>query len=297
MPRVVAMFEEANVKRFVAELHRLTGLPDNLIEQDVWQKLVLNRLYADEDAGRMLVFKGGTCITRTLLGYYRFSEDLDFSWKSREPKDFYKKFELERLAPLSESGVMPGKHYGTLGGRLMKWDLACGSGKLVLSVNFSSGPAFPIERRPVFSLETSERRKLSALFSGLCDAYYAELSVPCYSAEEIICEKIAAVFTRRDLAKPRDIVDLFYLGRKSDLRAICAERKAVLKIGAMVRSTPAYTRIFEQRRKNIAVYLSQLAAEAFLERIYISPPKKDEFDRFFSSVLIPLFEGFAAELR
>lgn len=292
------MFEEANVKRFVAELHRLTGLPDNLIEQDVWQKLVLNHLYTHNDAARLLIFKGGTCITRTLLGYYRFSEDLDFSWKSRESKVFYKKFEREHLVPLSEIGVMTGKHYGTLGGRLMKWDLACGGGKLVLSTNFSSELSFPIEHRPIFSLEAGEpeRRRLSALFSELYAAYCLELNVPCYSAEEIVCEKIAAVFTRHEFAKPRDLVDLFYLGRKLDLPAICAQRKAVLKISGLIRSASVYTRIFGQRKKNIAAYLRQLAAEALLEGIYIRPPKKDELDHFVSGVLVPLFERFAAEL-
>lgn len=73
------MVDETSLRRFVADLVRLTGHADTLIEKDVWQKLVLNHLYSNADARVNLIFKGGTCITRTLLGYYRFSEDLDFA--------------------------------------------------------------------------------------------------------------------------------------------------------------------------------------------------------------------------
>ncbi|MBI5635878.1 nucleotidyl transferase AbiEii/AbiGii toxin family protein [Candidatus Micrarchaeota archaeon] len=293
------MFEEINLQRFVAELSRLTGYSNNLVEKDVWQKLVLEKLYSSRELQDKLVFKGGTCITRTLFGYYRFSEDLDFVWTTRQSRAFYKTFSRLYLGPLSETGVTAGKHYGTFGGRLMKWDLICNSSKLVLSVNFSQELAFPIVHREVFSIKIgrNEGKKLSVLYPSIFSAYYARLVLPCYSPEEIACEKFAAILTRRDLAKPRDLIDLLHLKKSVDLHTISEDRKALGKITRLIKSAPAYSRIFGERKRNLPAYLKQLAEEALNEReIYIAPLNEAELRKFVESTLTPLLEKIVKEV-
>ncbi len=293
------MFEEINLKRFVAELSRLTGYSDNLVEKDVWQKLVLQKLYARRELQDKLVFKGGTCITRTLLGYYRFSEDLDFAWNTRQPRTFYETFSRHYLRPLSEIGVHAGKHYGTQGGRLMKWDLTCNSSKLVLSVNFSQELAFPIEHRELFSIKVgrNERKKLLVLYPDIFSAYYARLILPCHSPKEIACEKFTAILTRRYLTKPRDLLDLFHLKETVDLHALSQDKKSLNKISRLIKSAPAYASTFMERKKNLPAYLKQLAGEALNEReIYITPIDKTELHTFASGVLAPMLENIAKEV-
>lgn len=52
-----------------------TGFPARLIEKDYFCSLVLEYLTAADDS---LVFKGGTCLAKVHVGFYRLSEDLDF---------------------------------------------------------------------------------------------------------------------------------------------------------------------------------------------------------------------------
>ena len=62
-----------------------TGIGDkSLIEKDLFLHLLLYELSKDRFFKENLVFKGGTCLIKCYLGYYRFSEDLDFTSK----KDF-----------------------------------------------------------------------------------------------------------------------------------------------------------------------------------------------------------------
>ena len=51
-----------------------------LIEKDLYLQHLLVRLSKDTHFSENFVFKGGTCLIKCYLGYYRFSEDLDFSW-------------------------------------------------------------------------------------------------------------------------------------------------------------------------------------------------------------------------
>ena len=52
-----------------------TGFPSRLIEKDYFCTLLLSYLAANPCG---LVFKGGTCLSKVLAGFYRISEDLDF---------------------------------------------------------------------------------------------------------------------------------------------------------------------------------------------------------------------------
>ncbi len=292
------MFDENSMKRFVSELSQITGFPDNLMEKDVWQKLVLQKLYSDKEIQGKLVFKGGTCITRTLLGYYRFSEDLDFAWNARQSRTFHETFSRNYIEPLAGIGARAGRKYGTLGGRLMKWDLLCGSGKLVLSVNFSQELAFPAQDREVSTINVSadESRKLAAIYPDIFSAYCAKLIVPCYSPQEIACEKFAAILTRKDLAKPRDLVDLFHLGKTIDLRALSQEKKSVGKASGMIKSAPAYLSAFRERKKDVRAYLGRLVDGALLEsEIYIEHVDADELRQFASETLAPILEELVKE--
>ena len=49
----------------------------DIIEKDFHIHVLLDRISREEN----FVFKGGTCLMKGYLGYYRFSEDIDLAWK------------------------------------------------------------------------------------------------------------------------------------------------------------------------------------------------------------------------
>lgn len=62
------------------------SLPDTqkrLVEKDIILHEILSNLSNNEYFASNYLFKGGTCLVKTYLGYVRFSEDLDFTWKDQ----------------------------------------------------------------------------------------------------------------------------------------------------------------------------------------------------------------------
>lgn len=51
-----------------------------LIEKDLILHRILIELISNSHFAENYAFKGGTCLMKCYLGYYRFSEDLDFTW-------------------------------------------------------------------------------------------------------------------------------------------------------------------------------------------------------------------------
>lgn len=54
-----------------------TGFLPHLVEKDYFCSLILRSLYLDADD--LIIFKGGTLLNKVYMGFYRLSEDLDFS--------------------------------------------------------------------------------------------------------------------------------------------------------------------------------------------------------------------------
>ena len=65
-----------DLRAAVAFTAETTGFLPRLIEKDYFCSVVLEAL-AEADAG--LVFKGGTCLAKVHAGFFRMSEDLDFT--------------------------------------------------------------------------------------------------------------------------------------------------------------------------------------------------------------------------
>ena len=56
----------------------------DLIEKDIILHRILFELLLNKKFDSEYAFKGGTCLMKCHLGYYRFSEDLDFTWIDQE---------------------------------------------------------------------------------------------------------------------------------------------------------------------------------------------------------------------
>jgi predicted nucleotidyltransferase component of viral defense system len=53
-----------------------------IVEKDLYLHDLLSNLFSDQYFKENFLFKGGTCLVKCYLGYYRFSEDIDFTWKN-----------------------------------------------------------------------------------------------------------------------------------------------------------------------------------------------------------------------
>jgi predicted nucleotidyltransferase component of viral defense system len=71
----------------IDEIVRSTGIQKrNLIEKELKIHGTLRHLSLDSWFRESFLFEGGTCLIKGFLGYYRFSEDIDFTYK--EQSDF-----------------------------------------------------------------------------------------------------------------------------------------------------------------------------------------------------------------
>ncbi len=68
------------IKEVAQSIH--FGQPE-LIEKDLIIHLLLSRLAENPFFYNNFLFKGGTCLVKCYLGYYRFSEDIDFTWENQ----------------------------------------------------------------------------------------------------------------------------------------------------------------------------------------------------------------------
>ena len=60
----------------------MTGFSEELIEKDYYYSLILKEIFKSKNC--ILVFKGGTLLNKIHVGFYRLSEDLDFSISAEE---------------------------------------------------------------------------------------------------------------------------------------------------------------------------------------------------------------------
>src|SRR3989344_6209513 len=102
------------------ELRRIgaeTGFSSKLLEKDYHLTKILQRI--SEKKIKDLVFKGGTCLNKCYLGFYRLSEDLDFVYNQdtkelskRKIKLILGKFRRELIGILDELGFETSKELG-----------------------------------------------------------------------------------------------------------------------------------------------------------------------------------------
>ncbi len=102
------------------DLRRLsieTKFPQDLLEKDYHLTRILHKI--SEKQIKDLVFKGGTCLNKCYLGFYRLSEDLDFVYNNdtkelskRQIKLILDKLRRELIEILDELGLETSKELG-----------------------------------------------------------------------------------------------------------------------------------------------------------------------------------------
>jgi len=231
------------MKEFFDRLNALArpGRAD-VIEKDYYIHRLLSAISRDNYLSENLVFKGGTCLIKAYLGHYRFSEDIDFTWRS--PGIWKGRSKTETVMLCSQEITQLAQHFKVISQRLeMKFSgekndrneaHISSSGRMVqfyigymsemlrarsrikVEINFVEDILYPYRvnelKNYADGFGPSESRELSFLYGQDWRDYTAPVELTCYDPREIFSEKCRAAMTRKAY-KFRDILDIYFMER------------------------------------------------------------------------------------
>lgn len=238
----------------------------DLVEWDYMIHTILKELEKDPHFRENYVFKGGTCLVKCHLGYYRFSRDLDFAYrKSDELKEMsrskLRKFLNEETGRIAESLMCIARDLGLdfkykehsdfNNHRYFSFLLGPGwfrelilysplGEKIKIETNYAEKLVFKPKLTKANTLLSWKNVKLSSRdyerYIEFLGNYYP-VTVTAYSEKEILIEKVRAILTRKDF-KLRDLYDLYKL-YQSGLRINRYHNEITMKIENYLRLSSA----------------------------------------------------------
>ncbi|KYC44503.1 MAG: hypothetical protein APG12_01663 [Candidatus Methanofastidiosum methylothiophilum] len=282
-----------------------------LLEKDIIIHRLLLKL-SKTDFFKEFIFKGGTCLIKCYYGYYRFSEDLDFTYRNQE--DFPNKSQKEVRKILSKNIDKTGEILSKISSELNIRFIADksddryiefgGSNKFVtfklwydselmeteqfikIQINFVEKLLYKEAEMPVTTLvKDIPKKEIDFLYPEYTDLL-ENIKIPCYDIKEILVEKARAILTRR-VVKSRDFIDIYMISSKDDLDIKSFEDEIIDKTMFMLQ--------YSKYVKNI----SALSLEKFIlgeeEKILLNP--LDETFKEYLKILIPYLNSISEKVR
>ena len=233
------------MKEFFEALGQLSGHGrSNIIEKDYILHLLLEGLSKSNYLRQNYVFKGGTCLTKAYMGYYRFSEDLDFTWADQSKWEGSTRASTKRMCSEEISRFVEGikvvsddlgfrfsgdkddpkdVHISS-GGRIATLSIGYDStilnmpARLKIEANFVELMLYPVQERTLESfIRSLDSEELEFIFEDTWESYSASFPMLCYDLDEIFAEKCRASMTRRAF-KVKDLIDIWLLEDRMDYR-------------------------------------------------------------------------------
>ena len=289
---------------------RLNITSRDLIEKDIILTKMLFHLIQDKSFSQSYAFKGGTCLTKCYLGYYRFSEDMDFTYLNQ--KDFAGKSKNKLRETMSEKINQLGKlieiitkkldldfkmekenkRYFQFGGsnafvtfKIWYNSLELGKETFVkIQVNHIEKLIYPTRELNInFIVPKNLEKDFSFIAGEDADILLKPLKIKVYDLKEILIEKVRAILTRRGI-KARDFVDVFLITKKDKLDLKDFKKEIIEKISDMLK--------FEKYALNIKNKETQLKEELILgeeEALMLTPIDKG-FPKFLKEFNVFLME-------
>ena len=207
------------------ELRRLsaeTGFSSKLLEKDYHLTRILQRI--SEKKIKDLVFKGGTCLNKCYLGFYRLSEDLDFVYNQDvkgktklQIKKILDGLRRELMGVLDELGIKTSKELGK-GWKMLTSKEDPKIVGLEVITNYNSMIDNSVQ---TIKLEISFRKKLrnptkmKSIKHEFIDALgepilIKDVEIEVIDLTENFAEKFRALVIRKNVAI-RDIYDIYFI--------------------------------------------------------------------------------------
>ncbi len=202
-------------RKFIAAIEYTAGRTNfsaELIEKDYFCSVILNYLYSITDCP--LVFKGGTLLTKVHTGFYRLSEDLDFSLPISS--DATRKARSNKIKPI--------KHViNSIESQLSNFKVVAQLAGSNESRQYNATIAYNsildnLPNKILIDIGLRENHLTPSIFGQaktiLLNPFTGDFSVPlvncqCLSKNEAYAEKVRAALTRDRLAI-RDYFDIYY---------------------------------------------------------------------------------------
>ena len=229
------------MKAFIEEIGKVMEFPRlDLMEKDMMLHNILSALSKDEFFSTNFLFKGGTCLIKSYLGYFRFSEDIDFTWQNQETFDGMSQSRIRKY--LSKRIDKTGKVFENLS-RDQEFEFTIDKGNeryvelggsnktatfklwydseilkypsfIKVQFNFVELLKYPRIENVLHSLISDlSSEELKKLFPKEYDKYSSKINFKTYDIREILCEKVRAILTRMGI-KARDFVDVYLITNK-----------------------------------------------------------------------------------
>jgi len=283
-----------------------------LIEKDLLLQGLLLQLSKSDYFSEKFVFKGGTCLTKAYFGYYRFSEDLDFTWVNQKVFEGKSEKQIRKMLSKEINEIMEtiektakelglefrpvksDRHYVQLGGSnrfatFKLWYLPTTEERktfIKIQLNFVDKMFRKPKRHKLKAIAEKYAEDFNYLFPMYATMATNAPAFYCYDFEEIAAEKIRALLTRRGF-KARDIIDLHYLAKEgATIKAV--KKMAIEKTEFMLK----YLKYGENLKNKKFEEKLKLGEE---ERLMIEEPDKG-FENFANKTLKELNE-LAEEIR
>ena len=269
------------------------------IEKDILLQNLLFELSKNKYFFDTYAFKGGTCLAKCYMGYYRFSEDLDFTIING--KQFINKSantarkmisqEIHKLLILFEEiakkitldfkAEKGNRQYLELGGGNKFTTFKLGYHSSILNarsfikiqINFIEQLIYPVKELEAKSLISDSLYKEIKFVYPQYSYLNEKIMIHSYSLEEILVEKVRAILTRRGI-KGRDFLDVFLIANKHKIKPEDFKKQIIDKIVFMLK--------YEKYSINIKAKTQQLDDDFALgkEKNLLLIPIPTEFDNF-----------------
>jgi len=216
------MENKINLKEEILRLSVLTGFSPRLLEKDYYLTKILHKI--SEKRIENLAFKGGTCLNKCYLGFYRLSEDLDFVFNQDvkglskiQIKKILDELRRKMFEILNELNMETNKELGK------GWKMLTSKEepKIVGLEIISSYKSLLDNSSQTIKLEISFRKKLTnptqkrqihhKFFDALGEPILEEgVEIEAIDLSENFAEKFRALVTRKNIAI-RDIYDIHFI--------------------------------------------------------------------------------------
>jgi len=280
---------------------------DRFLEKDIILHRILLRLM-NTSFKENYAFKGGTCLTKCYLGYYRFSEDLDFTYIHQNEFEGISQNQLRKILSKKINGVLeqlvkisddlgfdfkPDKsdsRYVMLGGNnkfvtFKLWYESVTSGNeefIKVQINYYELIINDIVEMSAHSLFSSISKEEIELIQPEFVDLIDDVELMAYSLNEIFLEKIRAILTRRG-TKSRDYIDLYLIKKKINIDFEKEEDNVLRKIRFML--------VYDKYLQNLSVIKPEKLVLGKEENLLLEP-LDNNFEKF-----LPDFFEYLKELE
>lgn len=266
------------MEEFIRKVSELLNTEKDLVEID----LLLHQLLLDlskTEFAKEFAFKGGSCLIKHYLGYFRFSLDLDFTFLNQKWFKGLSQKKIRRI--LSKKTDQIGSIFEDIS-KKRNLDFKCekgnrkyvefgGGGKLLtfklwytpisgpesfikIQINFVDRLIFPIKEVKLNG-PLPKSKELGFLFPDSYKEYRTPIKFKVYALREILCEKVRAILTRRGI-KERDFIDIYLISKEFELEPETLEREILEK-------TKFILNLYLKYRMNLKEKFDLLSVENF----------------------------------